>query len=74
MRKNEKEEEKKKEEIPHMCESMGHRPLRGRCPKGEKNRSPKGNRWSAIPVALLCMIVNWSEWKQGSTLEPRKDV
>ena len=30
------------------------------------NRSPKGNTWSAIPVALLCMIVNWSERKQGS--------
>ena len=30
-------EEKKKEEeekIPHMCESIGHRPLRSRCPKG----------------------------------------
>ena len=30
------EEEKKKEEkekIPHMCESIGHRPLQGRCPK-----------------------------------------
>ena len=25
------------------------------------NRSPKGNMWSAIPVALLCMIVNRSE-------------
>ena len=21
-------------ENPHMCESIGHRPLRGRCPKG----------------------------------------
>ena len=31
-----------------------------------KNRSPKGNMWSAIPVALLCMIVNWNERKQGS--------
>ena len=30
------------------------------------NRSPKGNMWSAIPVALLCMIMNWSEGKQGS--------
>ena len=30
------------------------------------NRSPKGNTWSAIPVALLCMIANWSERKQGS--------
>ena len=30
------------------------------------NQSPKGNMWSAIPVALLCMIVNLSERKQGS--------
>ena len=32
----EKEEKKEKEEekIPHMCESIGHRPLWGRCPKG----------------------------------------
>ena len=29
-------------------------------------RSPKGNMWSAIPVALLWVIVNWSEGKQGS--------
>ena len=26
------EEEEKKEKTPHMCESIGHRPLRGRCP------------------------------------------
>ena len=37
-----------------------------------KNRSPKGNMWSAIPVALLCMIVNWSERKQGSGPEGDK--
>ena len=30
------------------------------------NRSPKGNMWSAVPNALLCMIVIWSERKQGS--------
>ena len=30
-----------------------------------ENRPTKGNTWSAIPVALLCMIVNWSEGKQG---------
>ena len=29
------------------------------------NRSPKGNMWLAIPVALLCMVVNWNEG-QGS--------
>ena len=33
------------------------------------NRSPKGNMWSAIPVALLCMIVKSSERKQGSSPE-----
>ena len=27
------EKEEEKEKIPHMCESIGHRPLRGRCPK-----------------------------------------
>ena len=29
----EEEKEKEEEKIPHMCESIGHRPLRGRCPK-----------------------------------------
>ena len=33
----EKKEEKKKEKTPHMCESIGHRPLWGRCPKSTKN-------------------------------------
>ena len=28
----EKEKKEKEEKIPHMCESIGHRPLRGRCP------------------------------------------
>ena len=32
-------------------------------------RKKRGNMWSAIPVALLCMIVNWSEGKQGSSPE-----
>ena len=36
------------------------------------NRSPKGNMWSAIPVALLCMVVNWNERKQDSG--PEGDV
>ena len=40
---------KKKEKTPHMCESIGHRPLRGRCPKrreGEKvaEREEEGER------------------------------
>ena len=32
----------------------------------QHNQSPKGNMWSAIPIALLCMIMNLSEGKQGS--------
>ena len=44
---------------------MGHRKKTG-------NRSPKGNMWSAIPVALLWMIVNWSEREQGSGSEGDK--
>ena len=38
MEEEEKKKKKKKEEekIPHMCESIGHRPLRGRCPKGDR--------------------------------------
>ena len=30
------------------------------------NQSPKGNKWSAIPVALLCMLVIEDDGKQGS--------
>ena len=32
-----KKKKKEKKKIPHVCEGIGHRPLRGRCPKGEKN-------------------------------------
>ena len=32
----------------------------------EKEQVAQGQyMWSAIPVALLCMIVNWSKRKQG---------
>ena len=31
-----------------------------------KKQSPKGNMWSAIPVALLCMLVIVSDGLQGS--------
>ena len=34
-KKKEEKKEKKEEKIPHMCESIGHRPLRDRCPKRE---------------------------------------
>ena len=31
--KKKEKKEKEKEKVSHMCESIGHRPLRGRCPK-----------------------------------------
>ena len=36
-----KEKKKEEEKIPHMCESIGHRPLRGRCPKGRQINEQK---------------------------------
>ena len=40
-----------------------------RCPawSDQLNQLPKGNMWSIIPIALLCMIVNLREGKQGSS-------
>ena len=35
-KKKKKKEKEEEEKIPHMCESIGHRPLRGRCPKRRK--------------------------------------
>ena len=35
-------------------------------------RSPKGNMWLAISVALLCMVMNQNERKQGSGPEGNK--
>ena len=34
-----KEKKEEKEKIPHVCESIGHRPLRGRCPKGKEGEN-----------------------------------
>ena len=55
---------KQKSPVFYKTSSLSGR--RGHCPKGF-NRSSKDNMWSAIPVALLCVIVNWSERKQGSS-------
>ena len=33
----EKEKEEEEEKSPHICESIGHRPLRGRCPAPSLN-------------------------------------
>ena len=35
-------------------------------PNLRSNQSPKGNMWSAIPFALLCMIVNLSEGSRAA--------
>ena len=41
-----KKEKEKKEKIPHMCESIGHRPLWGRCPK--KREKSQVNQYRMI--------------------------
>ena len=38
----EEEEEKEEEKIP-LCESIGHRPLRGRCPKRIRSSTCKNS-------------------------------
>ena len=39
-----KEKKKEKEKIPHMCESIGHRFLRGRCPKGKNGKKGENEK------------------------------
>ena len=41
-------------------EKISNEKVKYRKRKIRRNRSPKGNMWSVIPVALLCMIVIWS--------------
>ena len=73
--KRERVERKRKERKRNKNKKMECEKWREKLPKGEsfiisttqetrgkgKNRSPKGNMWSAIPVALLCMTVNLCE-------------
>ena len=40
-----KKEKEKEEKIPHMCESIGHRPLQGRCPKKKRNEMKWNGSW-----------------------------
>ena len=54
------------EVLEKVTRASGQEPHAQKAPKRQKsNRSPKGNMWSAIPIALLCMVVNWNE-RQGS--------
>ena len=41
--KEEEEMKEKEEKIPHICESIGHRPLWGRCPKREEGQETSVN-------------------------------
>ena len=53
-RKGDEEEEK----VKRGRGDGGGRRGRGEGVEDKRNRSPKGNMWSAKPVALLCMIVS----------------
>ena len=59
-REEEEEEEVKEEKIPHMCESIGHRPLRGRCPASPLNFNHnllKQGTGSADHLTLLRLLL-----------------
>ena len=53
-----KKKEKKEEKIPHMCESIGHRPLRGRCPKSGKTRISAPARQSTTGIGRVSGLVH----------------
>ena len=55
----EKEEEKEKEKIPHMCESIDHRPLQGRCPAPPSISSTKYTG-TADHLTLLRLLLFFS--------------
>ena len=64
MKEEEEKEEKEEEKIP-LCETIGHRPLRGRCPKSV--------RWSGVPVAPKLVNVR-CEGESGSGPEGANDL
>ena len=43
-----KNENREQNKTPHKCESIGHRPLQGGCPKCEANEKVEGREFGAI--------------------------
>ena len=59
-KKEEKEEEKEEKEKIPLCESIGHRPLRGRCPAPTLNYNhdlPKQGTGTADHLTLLRLFM-----------------
>ena len=46
------EEEEEEEKIPHMCESIGHRPLRGRCPASPSTSTTTYLSRARVPLTI----------------------
>ena len=46
------EEEEEKEKIPHMCESIVHRPLRGHCPASPPTSSTTYSGRARVPLTI----------------------
>ena len=74
----ERRTEKEEDKIPHMCESLGHRPLWGHCPKvecdGPTDRCRKQgveSRRTRLKIAMLVQSISmYSECRQlGNTRE-----
>ena len=68
----EEEEEEEKEKIP-LCESIGHRPLRGRCPAPTLNYNhdlPKQGTGTADHLTLLRLFTRAIRPMDGPTEGP----
>ena len=48
----EEEKEKEEEKIPHMCESIGHQTLRGRCPAPPSTSSTTYLGRARVPLTI----------------------
>ena len=61
MKKKKEETKEEKEKIPHMCESIGYRPLRGCCPKTTRNISTSdAGAKHPPPHPLLTRHLKWA--------------
>ena len=57
-------------EISPMCKSIGHRPLRGRCPKKEREVRKQERKEKRKVESVRLVGSNESSWAQGITPNP----
>ena len=56
--------QKKKEIIPHICESIGHQPLWDSCPASSLTSSTtyQGRARVMLTTSVLCLSLQWLSW------------